>query len=175
MQTASGLLAGGTLTGHWVLDPRQSSVRLRTKALWGLVPVTGIFREVSGEGSIGPEGEVSGTLRVTAASIDTGNGRRDQHLRSADFFDSAQHQDMTFTLHGIEPAGPEVTLTGALTIRGRTRPLSLAATLTVVDGAGLRLEAETPVNRAAFGLTWNLLGAIPMDNTLTVCAVLFRR
>jgi polyisoprenoid-binding protein YceI len=175
MQTASGLLADGTLTGHWVLDPRQSSVRLKTTALWGLVPVTGVFREVSAEGSIGPEGEASGTLRVAAASIDTRNPRRDKHLRSADFFDSARYQDMTFTLHGIEAAGPAVALNGALTIRGRTRPLSFAATLTALDGGGLRFEAETLVNRAAFGLTWNLLGAISVDNTLTVCAVLCRR
>jgi len=96
MQASSGqmtappvqaLLMGGALAGEWVLDPRKSSIRLTSRSMWGLAPVNGVFREVSGNGTVTPGGEVSGTVTVTAASIDTGNTRRDTHLRSADFFD----------------------------------------------------------------------------------------
>ena len=82
------LLTDRTLAGEWALDPRTSSVRLKSRAMWGLVPVNGVFREVSGNGTVSPDGRVSGTVTVAAASIDTKNTRRDTHLRSADFFDS---------------------------------------------------------------------------------------
>ena len=72
-----------------------------------------------------PDGEVSGTVTVAAASIDTNNTRRDTHLRSTDFFDSGNHPDITFTADGIRPSGQGVAVTGAPTVRGRTRPLSL--------------------------------------------------
>jgi polyisoprenoid-binding protein YceI len=81
------LLTAGALAGEWVLDPRESNIRLKRRSMWGLAPVSGVFREVSGNGTVSPDGEVNGTVTVTAASIDTGNTRRDTHLRSADFFD----------------------------------------------------------------------------------------
>jgi polyisoprenoid-binding protein YceI len=55
------LMKGGTLTGEWVLDPRNSSVRLKSKSM-GLIPVKGIFREVSGIGTVSPDGTATGTL-----------------------------------------------------------------------------------------------------------------
>src|SRR5690242_4621160 len=59
-------LRAGELTGAWTLDTSRSLIRLRTSVLWGLVPVTGVFRQVSGEGVVGPAGEAHGTVRVTA-------------------------------------------------------------------------------------------------------------
>jgi polyisoprenoid-binding protein YceI len=118
------LLKEGTLAGDWVLDPRRSSVRLKSRSVWGLVPVNGVFREVSGSGTVSRNGSASRILTVAAASIDTGNTQRDTHLRSADFFDSANHPDITFTAGRIRPSGAGVAVTGALTVRDRTRPLS---------------------------------------------------
>jgi polyisoprenoid-binding protein YceI len=89
--------------------------------------VIGVFREVSGNGTVSPEGAVSGTVTVAAVSIDTRNTRRGAHLRSADFFDSGDHPDITFTADGIRPSGRGVTVSGVLTVRGRTRPLSFDA------------------------------------------------
>ena len=109
------LLANGALAGAWALDPGRSSIRLKNRSVWGLVRVNGVFREVSGNGSVYPDGQVSGTLTVAAASIDTKNTRRDTHLRSADFFDSDNHPDITFTADGIRPSGQGVAVTGALT------------------------------------------------------------
>ena len=121
------LLKDGALAGEWVLDPRKSSIRLKSRSMWGLAHVNGIFGEVSGNGTVSANGEVSGTVTVAAASIDTKNVRPDAHLRSGDFFDSGNHPDITFTADGIRPSGQGIAVTGALTARDRTRPLSFDA------------------------------------------------
>jgi polyisoprenoid-binding protein YceI len=170
------LMKGGTLTGEWVLDPRNSSVRLKSKSM-GLIPVRGIFREVSGSGTVSPDGSASGTITVAAASIDTRNTKRDTHLRSADFFDSDNHPDISFTADDIRPSGqgPGVAVTGALTIRGRTRPLSFDATTSVPGDGEVWLDAEVRVNRGDFGITWNVLGMVSQISTLIIHAVFTRR
>jgi polyisoprenoid-binding protein YceI len=184
MQAASGqttapllqaLLENADLAGEWVLDGGQSSVRLKNRSLGGLVPVTGVFREVSGNGSIGVDGTASGTVTVAAACIDTGNTRRDTHLRSADFFDVANHPDITFTATGVRPAGQGVLVAGTLSVRDRTRPLSFEAAAAVPAHGEIRLDAEVRINRADFGLTWNRLGLVAMNSTLTIHAVFSRR
>jgi len=171
--TLLALLKDGALAGEWVLDQHASSIRQKSKSLGGLVRVTGVFSEVSGTGTVFPNGEVSGTLTVAAASIDTRNARRDTHLRSADFFDSANQPDITFAADGIQPSDRGVTVTGALTVRGRTRPLVVDATVSVPGDAELWLDTEV-VNRADFGLTWNQLGMVSMTSTLTIHAVFTR-
>jgi polyisoprenoid-binding protein YceI len=168
------LLMDGALAGAWVLDPRKSSIRLKTKIM-GLVPVNGVFREVSGNGVVSPDGEISGTVTVAAASIDTKNTRRDTHLRSADFFDSGNHPDITFTVAGIRASGQGVAVTGALTVRGRTRPVSFDAAASVRGDGEIWLDAEVRINRADFGLTWDLMGMTSMNNILTVHAVFIQR
>jgi len=168
------LLMDGALAGVWVLDPRKSSIRLKTKIM-GLVPVNGAFREVSGNGAVSPDGEVSGTVTVAAASIDTKNTRRDTHLRSADFFDSGNHPDITFAVDGIRASGQGVAVTGALTVRGRTRPVSFDAAASVRGDGEIWLDAEVRINRADFGLTWDLMGMTSMNNTLTIHAVFIQR
>src|SRR6516164_1860028 len=132
------LLADGALAGEWVLAPR----------------------EVSGNGTVAPDGEVSGTVTVAAASIDTKNTRRDTHLRSADFFDSGNHPDITFTADDIQASGQGAAVTGVLTVRGRTRPLAFDAVASVQGDGGIWLDAEVRVHRADFGLTWNQLGMV---------------
>jgi len=184
MQTTSGqmtaqrlraLLEGGTLAGQWVLDPRKSSIRLKSKSMWGLVPVNGVFREVRGDGTVSQDGKVSGMVTVGAASIETKNAKRDKHLRSADFFDTANNPDITFTADGIGPSDQGVTVTGALTVRDRTRPLSFDAAASLQGDDEIWLDAQTHINRADFGLDWNSMGMAAMNNTLTIHAVFTRR
>jgi len=163
------------LAGEWILDPGRSSVRLTNRSVCGLVRANGVFRQVSGTGTVAPDGKVSGTVTVAAASIDTGNTRRDTHLRSPDFLDSGNHPDITFTVDGIRRSGQGVAVTGALTVRDRTRPLSFDAAASVRGVGEICLDAEVNINRADFGLTWNLMGLISMHNTLTVHAVFTRR
>ena len=169
------LLQEQTLVGEWVLDPHKSSIRLNNKSMWGLVPVNGEFREVSGHGTVSPDGKVSGTITVAAASIDTRNKRRDTHLRSADFFDSANNPDIIFNADSIRLSGLGVAVTGVLTLRERTRPLTFEAAVTVQESGDICLDAEVHVNQVDFGLTWNLLGTVSKTNTLTVRAVFTRR
>ena len=184
MQAASGqvtaprlqaLLRDGALAGEWALDPRKSSIALKSRSMWGLAPVNGVFREISGNGTVSPDGEVSGTVTVAAASVDTKHTRRDTHLRSADFFDSANHPDIKFTADGIRPSGQGVAVTGALTVRDRTRPLSFDAAASVHGDGEVWLDAEVHVNRADFGLTWNQMGMASLNNTLTIHAVFVQR
>jgi polyisoprenoid-binding protein YceI len=169
------LLKDGALAGEWALVPGQSSIRLKNRSMAGLVRVNGVFREVSGNGTVFPDGEISGAVTVAAASIDTKNTRRDTHLRSADFFDSGNYPDITFTAAGIRASGQGVAVTGALTVRGRTRALCFDAAVCVQGDGEIWLDAEVDINRADFGLTWNLMGMVSMTITLTIQAVFTRR
>ncbi len=173
--TSSALraLQDGKLAGSWVLDASRSEVRLKSTSVWGLVPVRGIFRQVTGNGTVSAAGDVTGTITVAARSVDTKNNRRDEHLRSADFFDAANHPDITFTVDGIRPDNGGVRVTGSLSVRSRTRPVSFDATVSSADGE-VTLDGQVQVNRADFGLTWNRMGT-SMHNTITVHAVFTRQ
>jgi polyisoprenoid-binding protein YceI len=167
------LLRDGQFAGNWTLDPSRSEVRLRSKSMWGMVSVKGVFGRVSGSGTVSPAGEVSGTITVAADSVDTKNKKRDEHLRSADFFDAANHPSITVTVDGIKLSGAGARVTGSLTVRDRTRPVSFDAKVSGYD-AEVRLDAEVPVNRADYGLTWSPMGMASMHNTITVHTVFAR-
>lgn len=142
--------------------------------MWGLVPVKGAFREVRGSGTVSPGGTVTGTVTVAAASIDTNNARRDKHLRSADFFDSDNFPDITFTAGAIRPTAQGVTVNGTLTVRDRSQPLSFKAAASVESDHEIQLVAEIRINRADLDMVWNALGAVSMYSTLTIRAVFTR-
>src|ERR1700728_4982137 len=95
------VLQDGQLAGSWALDPSRSEVRLETRHTWGLRPLHGAFRQVSGNGTVTAAGDASGVITVNAESIDTKNPQRDKHLRSGDFFDIAIHPDITFAADGV--------------------------------------------------------------------------
>ena len=122
------LLKDAALAGEWILDPSRSTVSLKSRSMWGLARVNGVFRQVTGNG------EVSGAITMAAASIDTKNTRRDTHLRSADFFHSDNYPHITFTADGIRPSGQGVTVTGTLSVRDRARPLTFDGTAAVHEG-----------------------------------------
>jgi polyisoprenoid-binding protein YceI len=119
------LASDGTLTGSWILDPVLSKVGLETRHTWGLRLLHGVFRQVTGHGTVIPAGQVTGTLIVAAGSIDTKNKMRDKDLRSAKLFDIANHPDITYTVEGMQPASGGVQVTGSLTVHGRTPPTAL--------------------------------------------------
>ncbi len=75
------------LIGAGLLDPARTAVTLRTEAMW-LMPVTGANRVVGGGGRSHPDGTMTRTVIVDAASWDTGNSERDHRLRSVDFLDT---------------------------------------------------------------------------------------
>ena len=169
------LLRDGKLAGSWTLDAARSEIGLKSKSMWGMVAVKGVFREVAGSGAVSAAGDVAGTLTVAAGSIDTKMKKRDEHLRSADFFDAAKYPDITFAAEQVTPSGEGATVTGALTVRDRTRPVSFTARVSGFDGAQVEVDGEIQVNRLDFGLTWNQLGMASVHNTITVHAVFTRQ
>ncbi len=167
------LLQDSKLAGSWTLDAARSEVRLETRHTWGLRPLHGRFRQVTGNGTVTAAGEVTGVITVAAQSIDTKNSTRDKHLRSADFFDVTAHPDLTFTVDEVSPADGGVRVAGSLTVRGTTRPAAFEAKV-AATGDEVQLDGALQVNRADFGLTWNRMGIASMDNTIVVHAVFTR-
>ncbi|QOV34952.1 YceI family protein [Streptomyces ferrugineus] len=158
-------------TGTWQLDTAASTVAVRHKTFWGLVTVKGAFTAVTGDGEVRPDGSAVGTITVDPASLDTRNAKRDEHLRSADFFDAANHPEITFAVRSAElRAGDEVHVVGQLTVRGISRPQSVTARLVGADDRALTLDAEFTVDREQFAMGWNQLGM--MRGLTTVAASL---
>jgi polyisoprenoid-binding protein YceI len=124
--------------------------------------VRGSFGDVAGAITMAGEDYTSAvvTADIDAKSITTGNEQRDGHLRSADFFDVENFEKLTFRSTRVTAADDELAVTGDLTIRGTTRPVTLAVTIegTGVDPWGnqrLAFTATTKIRRSEFGLTWN--------------------
>ncbi|MFF4500601.1 YceI family protein [Streptomyces sp. NPDC001401] len=148
-------------TGVWQLDAAASTVALRHKTIWGLVTVEGTFGAVGGQGEVQPDGTATGTLTLDAATLDTKNKKRDEHLRSGDFFDADNHPEITFAVRSAKAgAGDTVEVSGQLTVRGISRPQTLTARLAGADADALTLETEFTVDRTEFGLGWNQMGMI---------------
>jgi polyisoprenoid-binding protein YceI len=168
------MLTNGALAGSWTLDASRSSITLRSKSMWGLAPVKGSFREIAGIGTVSPDGQVSGTITVAAASVDTKIAKRDAHLRSAEFFDADAHPQITIRVDGLTLADQGVTVAGTLTVRDRTRPLAFDATVSALDVGEVRLDAEIQVNRSDYGMTWSPMRMASMHNTITIHLVFTR-
>jgi polyisoprenoid-binding protein YceI len=168
-----GLLQDGQLAGSWTLDPARSEVRLKTRHTWGLLPLKGVFHQVSGNGTVTPDGNVTGVIAVAAESVDTKNKQRDKHLRSADFFHVENHPEFTFAVDGVTLTDGGVRVNGNLTVRGNTRPASFDATVSRADGE-VALDGELAVNRTDFGLNWNFIGIASAHSTIVVHAVFTR-
>lgn len=155
-------------TGLWQLDPSASTVVLQHRTMWGLVNVKGTFTGVAGQGEVAADGTAGGTITLDVASLDTKNGKRDTHLRSADLFDAANHPEITFVVDRAEPGEDgTVQVSGVLTVRGNSRPLSFPAKLTGADAGAPTLNAEFVVDRAEFGMGWNQLGMLRGLTTVT--------
>lgn len=146
----------------WKIDPAHSEIMFKVKHLM-LTTVTGYFRKF--DATVETEGDnfdkVS-SIRFSAetASIDTNNDQRDTHLRSADFFKSEEFPQLTFSASDVSLKGEESEITGDLTIRGTTLPVTLkvefGGILTDPYGqtkAGFTLSGK--IKRKEFGLTWD--------------------
>lgn len=161
------LLTDPGAAGTWTLEPDRSSVRFSNKTLWGLVNVNGRFTEFSGSGSIGADGAVSGRLLIDAASLRTGIGKRDEHLRSADFFDTDVSPQIVVEVAGAGAGELQTTLT----VRGSTLPLPLTAEVTRPEPGTVKIAARTKVDRTRWGVSGNMAGMMPATSALVVEAV----
>jgi polyisoprenoid-binding protein YceI len=146
---------------RWTIDPAHSNVEFAVRHLM-ISTVRGRFADVQGTVTLDPVDLSTAAVDVTigAASIDTRMSQRDDHLRSADFFDVAQHPTLTFKSRRAAVQGDQVTLTGDLTIRGVTREVVLAVTAEGEQadpwgGTRRGFVATGKIKRSDFGLTWN--------------------
>ena len=148
-------------TGTWNVDPSHSRVEFSVKHL-GIATVRGAFREFGGTLEIGDDitsAKAYGTVSV--ASVDTNEPQRDEHLRSADFFDAEHYPELTFASKEIRPVDEDVfEIVGDITIRGTTREIVLTAELqgTEQDPWGnerVGLEITGQLKRGDYGMTFN--------------------
>lgn len=146
----------------WISDPMHSEVQFKVKHLM-ITTVTGYFKDFTVEAETdGDDFTAAANVSFTADvnSISTNNEQRDTHLRSADFFNAEQYGQITFKGTKYEKAGDGYKLTGDLTIRGTTKPVSVnvefAGIVTDPYGqtkAGFTVDGK--ISRKEFGLTWN--------------------
>lgn len=148
-------------TTVWKVDPTHTQVEFTVRHL--LTRVRGHFREfdatITGDINDLTSARIEATIK--ADSVDTNVQDRDNHLRSADFFEVEKHPEITFRSKEIVKAGDNrYTVKGDLTIRGVTKEVELDATVfgVATDPWGIQkaaLSAEGQVNRKDFGLEWN--------------------
>lgn len=175
-------LAGWT-AGIWTIDPAHTVVAFAARHL--MSRVRGTFSQVNGKIVTGPDPALcSATAAVALSSVSTGNEMRDNHLRSADFFDIGHSPAMTFASTGLRQENGAWVLTGDLTIRAVTRPAEFEVEFLGVDPAGLQGEtrigfsARGAIMRRDFGITFGLAAdskivvGDKVDITLDVQAVL---
>lgn len=152
-----------TLAASWKIDPAHTAVEFKVRHLmvsW----VKGVFTNVVGTAEIN-ESDMSASnvkIQIETASINTNNKKRDDHLRSADFFDVSTYPAMVFVSKKVIVANDmPVKIIGDLTIRDVTKEVELEVeefSGTVTDPWGNTRRgatAETEINRKDFGLTWN--------------------
>jgi polyisoprenoid-binding protein YceI len=167
MSAVQALLADPAAAGQWQLVPAQSSVRFKNKTFWGLATVTGEFTDVRGAGQLTANGAVSGALVIGAASLKTGIGKRDDHLRSADFFDVENHPVIRVEVTGLEPTGANTaTVHATLTVRGSTESLRLPAAVDRLGDGTVHLRTQTSIDRTKLGVSGNMVGMMPATTTL---------
>lgn len=149
---------------EWVFDPTHSNADFSVRHLM-ISTVRGGFKDVSGKLNFDAQNPAASYVEATiqTASVWTGINDRDNHLRSADFFDVANHPAMTFKSTKVEVVNPtHAKVTGDLTIRETTHSVVLDVEFmgeqknpfTGKTSAGF--SATTSINREDFGLTWNV-------------------
>lgn len=155
-------IPGYALAAEYVIDPAHSNAMFAVKHLM-VATVRGEFGKVQGTLNLDEKNVANSSVTATidASSIDTDEPKRDEHLRSPDFFDVQKYPNITFKSTKVQKAKGGLKVTGDLTIRDVTRPVVLAVegpTKPVKDPWGnvkIGASATTKVNRQDFGLKWN--------------------
>jgi polyisoprenoid-binding protein YceI len=168
-------------TTTWQLDPAHSTIEFAVKHMM-FTTVRGRFKSFSGTVQVDEQNPNNSRVEVTidAASLDTGVGDRDAHLRTPDFLDVEQYPKITFRSTRVEGAhrdeGDRFRVTGDLEIRGKAIPVTLDATFEGVgkdpwgkQRAGFTARAQ--IDRREWGLRWNQAletGGILVGNTVKI-------
>ncbi len=161
----------------WVIDSVHTHVGFTVKHMM-VSTVRGQFKTYSGKLNLDTNdfGKSSFEGEVDVASVDTGNADRDNHLRTGDFFDAANHPKITFKSTSIEKKGDAWAVHGDLTIRGTTKPVTFEAEY---HGTGKNpwgktvagFQARTSINRKDFGVSFNApleTGGVILSDTVKI-------
>jgi polyisoprenoid-binding protein YceI len=163
--------------GTWQLDPVHSSVGFELDYMGG--SFRGQFREVAAVLAAGDSPQLAGSAHV--ASVDVKDENLAAHLQSPEFFDAERHPELRFAADEIARDSDALSVRGALTIKGVTRPVELAGTISgpIADPYGkerLGVSVSTSLDRTDFGLDWNLplpTGEPALANDVTLVAELY--
>ena len=154
----------GYVTGTWSIDPVHSEVSFVVRHMM-VSKVRGRFDKFEGTVTTAPDPlQSSVTATIDLSSVNTGEPNRDNHTRSADFFEVESHPTMTFQSTGVRPDGDNFLLDGNLTIHGNTRPVTLKLEVNgfgpdAYGGTRAGFSASGEINRSDFGVSYN--GPIP--------------
>ena len=148
-------------SGVYKFDKAHSFIGFKVKHM-GLIEVPGFFRDFTGTVNFDAADVTRSTVEFTAkaTSVDTGVGARDNHLRTADFFDVEKYPDITFKSTKVEKKSKGWTVTGDFTMRGVTKsisfPFQIAGWLPADDRSGgkMGITAETVLNRRDYGVNY---------------------
>jgi polyisoprenoid-binding protein YceI len=146
----------------YTVDPTHASIEFSARHL-GISAVKGSFQQFTGNLELdeADPARSRGVVAVDLASLTTGNDKRDEHLKSADFFHVENHPQAKFTTRSITPTGEDrYRVVGELTVRGVTRPVELEAELTgpLTDPWGntrVGVSVRGTIDRKEWGLNWN--------------------
>jgi len=155
---AALLAAPSAFAAQYTIDPAHSSANFQVKHMM-VSKVNGHFKTVSGTINYDEKEPEKTTIEaeIDAASVDTGDAKRDGHLKSPDFFDTANHPKINFKSTSVKAAGPgKFQVAGDLTMHGVTKPVTLEVEGFDNEVANKRgATATTTINRKEFGVAWN--------------------
>lgn len=155
MTTATTQLPAGT----WAIDPVHSSISFSVRHLV-VSKVRGGFDDFSGAITVAEDGSPSVSAQIAVGSVNTRNEQRDAHLKAADFFDVENFPTATFSSTAVRRDGDNYVLDGDFTLKGVTRPISLALEFNGVNpgmghGEVAGFEASVVLNRKDFGISFD--------------------
>ena len=176
MSTTTETTIPGYVVGTWKIDPVHSEVGFSVRHMM-VSKVRGKFTEFDGEIVTGESPlDSSVTATIDLNSIDTGNADRDNHIRSADFFDVDAHRTMTFRSTGVRADDDGYLLDGELSLRGVTKPISLQLELggfgpDPYGGTRAGFTATGELKRSDFGVDFNAVletGGVVVGDKVTI-------
>lgn len=169
METTPAHITATPRLGRYEIDTSRSTVRFRTRHMFGLAPVRGTFAIRGGTIDVAePLTESTVHAEIDVASFRTGNPVRDKNVRSAGFLGASEHPVITFISERITPP----TLSGTLTVRGVTRPVVLSIDQLDMRPDSFTARAGVRIDRTDFGVTASRgLAGSRLDFTLEITCV----
>ena len=168
-------LSNATAADNYKIDPAHTSVGFSVRHM-GVSNVKGHFDDFAGSVVLDNGSIQEATATIQVKSVNTGIEKRDNHLRTADFFEATKYPEISFKTKKVEKSGDETILIGDFTMRGVTKELRLPVTVSgpIKDPQGntrIGLEAKATVNRKDYGMKFNAVmetGGLMVGDDVTI-------